>query len=241
MPDFNNYVYFVLQRNSNASYSFTGYTHPETGQVIAIYKGRRDKDGREVPHRFKFDKAHRSMRIHKNEKDSNGNSVVEFLRDFPECANSPNGSYAGEGKKKVQTNIWFYELNEGKDAKEAVDAKRAKIEAESLALRLEGEELRGMAILCGTFDDDETKQLHRVLEYAGADPERFMTFYKSPDREATILLRRAVKAGLIRQKAQLFIWEDVTVGTSEGAAIAKLMEDEVLKSAIEDNLKALGA
>lgn len=241
MPDFNKYVYFALERNSNAAYSFTGFTNPETGLVEAIYKGRKDPNtGIDIPHRFRFDRSHRSIRVGKNEKDINGNSVVEFLRKFPECKDSVYGSYHGEGKDRAQTNVWFREVNDGKDAQISVEAKTAKIKAENTALELEGNDLKEMAMLCGEFRDDEGLQKHRVLEFAGADPESFMKLHNSPERSAKVLLTRALRAGLIIQKGTLYIWEEVTVGTNELNAISKLMEDKALAGAIEDNLKALG-
>lgn len=241
MPEFNNYVYFVLGRNSNASYSFTGYTDPDTGEIKAIYKGRKDAHGKDVPHRFKFDRAHRSMRVNKNERDIYGNNIVEFLRNYPECAESSHGSYAGEGKQRKQTNIWFQEINERKDADIAIEAKSAKIKAENVALYLEGDDLKAMAILFGEHRSDEGLQKHRVLEAAGADPEGFMKFYTAPDRHAKVLLTRAMNAKLVKQKGTLYLWEGVTVGTNYESAIAKLMDDAVLANAIEENLVALSA
>ena len=181
------------------------------------------------------------MRVHKNEKDIFGNSVVDFLRGFPECGDSPNGSYRGEGKKRVQSNVWFQEINQQKDADIAIEAKGAKIKAENKALYLEGDELKDMAILFGEFRAEEGLQKHRVLEAAGADPENFMKLFNAPDRSAKVLLTRAMKAKLIKQKGSIYIWESVTIGTNYDSAIAKLMDDAVLANAIEENLSALNA
>jgi hypothetical protein len=241
MPNFNDFVYFVLVRNGNASYSFTGYTDQTTGETKVIHYGRKDHLGNDVPHRFKFDKAHRSLRVPKNKKDIHGNSVVEFLRGFPECLNSPNGYYKEVEGEKKHINMWFKEMNEGKDAEIAIDAKRVKINAESTALNLEGDELAEMAILCGTMTEDEGIQKHRVLEYAGASPEKFMEMYNQPDRQATTLLKRAVHAGLVSQKGTMFIWEEITIGANESLAVSKLVEDTTLMDAIAQNLTALGA
>lgn len=241
MPDFNNYVYFVLVRNGNASYSFTGYTDQETGDTKVMHMGRKDHHGNDVPHRFKFDRAHRSMRIPKNRKDIHGNLMVDFLRGFPECLNSPNGQYRVVDGEKVHINMWFKEMNEGKDAMIAVDAKRTKIDAETTALNLKGDELSEMAILCGTMTTDEGMQLHRVLEYAGASPETFLELYNRPSRKATVLLKKAVAAGLVTTRGTMFIWEEITLGANEDLAVSKLMEDTTMRDAIEQNLTALGA
>jgi hypothetical protein len=233
MPNFDNFVYFVLERNSNASYSFTGYSDPHTGEIKAYYIGKKDpKSGEDIPFRFKFDKAHRAIRAGIHEQDINGLKKIDFLRGFPECKDSPNGHYRN-GK---QVNVWYRELNDYKDAELAVEAKKMKIEAEKTALDLEGIDLKEMALLCGEQRDDVGLMKHRVLEAAGAHPENFLSLYNMPERKAKVLLIQALQANVITKRGSIFVWENVTIGTNENAAIAKLMEDDTLTSAIKENL-----
>ena len=242
MPDFNNFVYFVLVRNSNASYSFTGYTDKASGDTKVLYMGKKDHKGNDVPHRFRFDRSHRSLRIPKNWRDINKNSVVEFLRDFPECGDSPNGVYTTlEDGTLHQSNMYFKEMNEGKDAQIALDAKGLKNDAETLALKtLQGDELAEMAILCGTLSTDEKIQRHRVAEYAGASPEPFLEMYNQPERKAKALLRKAVTAGIVSTRGTIHSWENITLGSNEDMAVAKLAEDSSIREAIEQNMTAVG-
>ncbi|KKN46950.1 hypothetical protein LCGC14_0667740 [marine sediment metagenome] len=243
MPDFNNFVYFVLVRNGNASYSFTGYSDIETGEVKVINFGKKDpKTGNDLPHRFRFDRAHRSMRWNKNHKDIHGNSVVDFLRNFPECGGSPGGVYTEVDGEPFQSNMMFKEMNESKDAEIALDAKRLKNKAETTALKLKGEELSDMAVLCGMLSKDEGMQLHRVVEYAGASPEKWLEMYDQPERTVKALLQKAVAAGVVdNSRGTLYVWENITIGANESLAISKLMEDSSIREAIEQNLTVLGA
>lgn len=236
MNKFDDYVYFVLIKNSNASYGFTGYQDLASGQIKTINFGKKDHRGVMIPHKFRFDRAHRTIRVHKNQIDMDGNNIADFLRDFPECEGSRNGYYS-EG---IQSNMWFKEINEGKDASLAVEAKMIKLKAETTAAGLEGIDLQQMAILCGTFDEDPTMQMHRVLEYSGADPTRFLDLYNGPERGAKSLLSRAVREGMITRRGAIFAWKNVTVGANEELAIAKLMADPALAAAIETNLKSTG-
>ena len=236
MNKFDDYVYFVLVKNSNASYGFTGYQDLVSGQIKTINFGKKDHRGVAIPHKFRFDKAHRTIRVHKNQIDMDGNNIADFLRDFPECEGSRNGYYM-DG---VQSNMWFKEINEGKDASLAVEAKMIKLKAENTAAGLEGVDLQQMAVLCGMFDSDPTMQMHRVLEYSGADPSKFLDLYNGPERAAKSLLSRAVREGMIVRRGAIFAWKNVTIGANEELAVSKLMADSVLAAAIETNLQPTG-
>jgi len=245
-PD--NYVYFILNKAGNTSYSFTGYTdHAGNGELMTIYKGRKEKHQGEVvdiPHRWKFDTAHRTIRVHKNDKSviptlmfdpETGDEKkvyiksVDFLRNHPECKNSPNSG----------GNWMFSEMKEHEDAVTAVDAKRVKIEAESKALNLEGAELKEMAVLLGNFDPDDAKQKHFVLERAGADPKTFLELLDSPERGAKALLLKAVSLGIVKVRGTLYSWEKEGLGADLDMAVAKLMKDKEIKDALRNAVKGI--
>ena len=237
----NDYTYFVLNKNGNAAYSFTGYTDKETGVTVAIYKGRKDKKtGEDVPHRFGFDRAHRSIRVHNKDAsliaDSKGVKMksADFIRNFPECKGSPNGHYDDNG---VQSGIMFSEVKAREDAMTAVEAKTFKIKAESAALNLTGGELREMAILVQCFDTDELMQKHKVLEYAGSDPADFMALYNSPERSANALLKKSIQAGIVSVKGTLYIWGNDTIGATHELAVSKLMVDKDVATALKEAIR----
>lgn len=242
MINANDFVYFVLERNSNPNYSFTGYTNQEDGVLKYIYKGRKDRNtGDNIPHRFKFDRAHRTIRVRKNEKDINGTNIAEFLRNFPECKDSDNGHYVNQGSpSQVQTSIWFKELKTHDDAVTAIEAKANKIKAENIALNLEGTDLRQLSVLCGCPNNDESVAKHAVLEAAGADPAKFLEFYDSAEREVKSLIKQAVSSGEINVVGTLHKWKDITLGVNEEFTVSKLTEDKELFTAIKEALKLNG-
>ena len=234
-------VYFVLMRNGNPSYTFSGYTDRETGEIKYIYKGRKDKHGNEVPHTFRFDRAHRTIRVHKDAKDIQGTNIADFLRNYPECGDAKNGDYTtGAGGKKVQIGVRYVEIKEAKDAITAIEAKTVKITAENTALNLTGTDLREVAILCKVADDDEGIMKHRLLDYAGAYPVTFMEFYESSERKAKALLIRAVDSGEVSIKGTIYKWGTINLGSNEDLAVSKLINDEEITEALEEALKVKG-
>lgn len=241
MINANNFVYFVLERNSNPNYSFTGYTDKVSGDLKYIYKGRKDSNGDDLPHRFKFDRAHRTIRVHKDSKDIKGTNIANFISEFPECSESKNGHYINIGTPdEVQTSVWFKELKEHEDAITAIEAKAIKIKAENIALNLEGADLRELSILCGCPNPDEGIAKHAVLEAAGADPTKFIALYESPEREVKALVRQAVSANTITVIGTLHKWKEITLGVNEEFTISKLTADKDLFSAIKEALKHTG-
>ncbi len=243
MQKFDNFAYFVLDHDrhamTTAQYSFTGYQDNE-GTIQAIYYGRKNNDGDDEPHRFKFDRAHRTIRILKTKTDIKGTNVAEFLRNFPECAGSPNGHYKERDGKKVQGGIFYKEIVEGKDAEDAIAAKTTKIKAENIALNLKGVELAQMAALyeCYTVGDNaELMQKHRVLEAAGADPTSFLEAYNAPDRAAKSLIKDAVNSRVITKHGEIYMLEDITLGASLDLAVSKLLSDDDLFDTIKSAIK----
>lgn len=221
-----NYVYFVSKRRFGAPYGFTTYTTQEGDVKMISYK--KDKEGNPIPHKFKFSRKERVMRIPKLQKDVNGNSTVEFLRNHPECEGSPNN--AGQA-------ILFKELNEGKDADLAIVAKKSRIDAENKALALEGQDLEDICSLIGVFSSDPSIQKHRVLEFAGNEPDLFLTLYNSPDRKIKSLIRKAVSINVLTKRGTLITWDDEIIGSDEAEAVARLAKDKKLQEAIDKAVK----
>ncbi len=240
------YVYFVLKRSGNTSYSFTGYTDKKTGILMVVYKGRKQKiqgEVTDIPHRWKFDDAHRTIRVHRNEKsllptiifDEKGEEKkiyiksVDLLRGYPECKDSPNGN----------GNFMFSEVKAHEDAVTAVDAKKIQLKALNAAMNLGDGELKEMSALYGNFDPDNAKQKHFLLEKAGAEPSRFLEIFESPERSAKALLKKAVALGLVKVKGTLHVWESETLGADEAMAISKLMSDTDYAEGLRNAVKGI--
>ena len=244
------YYYFIAKLATNTSKSFTGYTDKKTGVLMQVFKGRKTKVGDnliDVPHRWKFDSAHRSIRVHKNDRSTVATMVydealekevpmfiksVDFLRGYPECKGSPNGD-GGE-------NWMFSELKEHEDAVTANEAKKVQIDALNAAMNLEKSDLKEMSALYGYFDLDDEKQRHYLLEKAGSDPSTFLDFFKSPERSAKALLKKAVSLNVIKTRGTLHVWEDETLGVDEDAAVIRLMKDSEVSEALRKSILSIG-
>ena len=228
---FKNNVYFVLEQEflRRPTTGFRGY-NDENGNPVYIYDGKRDRNGFEIPRKFNFSRRDRTIRIPKNQKDSKGQSVVEFLRNAPFCKGS---------KLQIETGTTplYKELNEEKDAAVAMDSKFSRIEAENKAIALEGEELRAVAIMVGEFSDKETLQRHRVLDYAGSAPADFLEIINSPDFKMKALIRKGINVGTLKITGELISWGDAVIGANEAEAVSRLVADEEIKDAIEKAIK----
>lgn len=223
-----NFVYFVSKRLYGAPYGFTTYSDSD-GNLCQIVD-KKDKDGNAIPRRFSFSRKERTMRIPKAQKDIHGNMVVDFLRNHPECEGSPNN----DGQMTM-----FKELNEGRDADLAINAKATRIEAENKAMSLEGQDLEDVCSLIGVFSKSPSIQKHRVLEFAGNEPDTFLTLFNSPDRTIRSLIRKSISAGVLNLRGKLITWEQEIIGSDENEAVSKLSGDKKLQDAIEKALKRI--
>lgn len=243
------YHYFVARHATNTSNSFTGYTDRETGMLMQVFKGRKELVGGErvdVPHRWKFDQAHRTIRVHKNDKsmiptpfydEETGEDKqifiksVDFLRKHPACKGSPNGD-GGDAWE-------FSELKEHEDAVTAVEAKEVQLKALNAAMNLDKKDLKEMAAMYGMFDPDDAKQKHFLLEKAGANPKEFIEFHDSPERSAKALLKKAISLGIVKTKGTLHVWDKETLGVNEDMAISKLMSDKDYTEGLRNAVKGI--
>jgi hypothetical protein len=231
--DTNNYAYFVLLEGyrGRASSGFRGYQN-EDGEVMELYMGQKDRNGNFIPRYFKFSRTKRYLHVNKKEKDLNGKNVVEFLRNHNLCEDSKANTSSG-------TSPLFREMNETRDAEIAVNYKTLVIKAGNAALALEGESLKAAATLCGCFSESESTQRHRVMEYAGTEPQHFLEVIEAPDFSTRALVKALVNKGIVKREGTMLKWENVLVGTDENAAVAKLISDEDLFNALSAKMTEL--
>lgn len=225
-PD--NYVYFVSKRYYGSRYGFTTYSDLDGN--IRMITDKKGKDGEYIPRKFSFSRKDRVMRIPKKQKDILGNSVVDFLREHPECEGSPNN---------LGQQTMFKELNENKDASDAISAKSLRLEAEQKAFSLEGEELIDVGALLGLFSNKETVLKHKVLEYAGNAPDIFLSVYDQADRKTRALVKKGVTAGILTKKGTMISWESSVIGHDEDSAVAMLVKDSKLANSLEEAIKRI--
>ena len=230
-------VYFVLTRPTISHYSFSGYTDKDGNpQYIA---NSRTSDGI-IRRSFSFSRKDRTMKIPVYQKDIEGNSVVEFLRNHPECQDSPNGIYKETPDGTVQQNIYFKELNDGKDAKKALEGRRITTKALNLALELDAESAQEVAMLLFGFRSDDIDIIQfKLYEYARNKPEDFLEVADSKDRKARALVRQGVSVGALIKKGRLILWEDTVIGNDEDEAVSNLMKDKKLMDSLNKNVEGL--
>jgi hypothetical protein len=234
--DANDYVHFVYLRPTNAEYGFATY-QDATGEVKYISYSKDPKTGEPIKYYFNFNMKDRVIRVHRNRKDIFGNSVVEFLRNSPECKDSPNGVYEPDGNGNlVQTGVIFKELNEESDAEKAIAAKEYRLKAETLAANLKGDDLYDVAALLGIFGKERLVK-HAVLEVAGNRPQQFMDAYDDPNRQAIALVRKGIHAKVLTTKGSIILWNSTTIGVDEQDAAASLLKDKKLMAALTEAIK----
>jgi hypothetical protein len=224
--DTTKFTYFVLLNNHAAGFSFLAQYYDKNGDNHEIVNSI-DQFGNKTYRRFKWTGQNRAIRIpNKQEKE------IEFLRNHPLCEDSPNN---GGGIIK------FKELNDAKGARIALEAKRVRAEAESIALKLEPEDIDEFALLIGSPHEDEALQAHAVAEYAGNNPEHFLQLYNDPARNSRSLYKKAKNAGILKNKGFMIFWENVHLGNGEENAIQKIYEDKQLAEALREQLKREGS
>ena len=224
--DTTKFTYFVLLNPMQSSFSFLAYFTDNEGEVHEIVQ-KKDQFGNKTYRRFKWTQQNRTIRIPNKQE-----GVIEFLRNHPFCEGSPNNS-GGMFEYK--------ELNDAKAASIALEAKRIRSKAESIALKLEGEELAEFAALIGSGHTDPGLQAHAVAEYAGNNPPHFIQLYEDPARSARALYSKAKRAGILKNKGFMVFWENIHLGNGDEKAIQRIFEDEQLATAITEQLKQEGA
>lgn len=233
------WTYFVFTAN-NPSYGFSGYDdhngalgNPGASVSIAY---QTDNNGKPIPYIFSFGRTRdRVLRVATGKTDVNGTSVVEYLRNHPECAGSENGSYDPETGK--QSGIMFKELNEEADAKKAMDNKAYRLKAENIANSLELEDVIALNALLGNYKTGELMNRHALLEVAGNFPKQFMEAYENPQRKAISVIRLGVNANVLKKQGNMIMWNETTVGLDEYDAATKLQKDSQMLAAIEQAIK----
>ena len=226
--DYNNYAYFVLRQDfMGGTHGFTGYTDRD-GNACFIWDGRTDRNGNPIPRKFKFSRKERVMRIPLKQKDKNGVSVVEFLEKHPDCDGSPN---AEPGRVAI-----FARMNDERDATKALEAKRLRLKAENHVLELSDEDAMEIATLFGVFTDKPAIARHALLENAGNEPDSYLSIVNDPLIDTRIVLRKAMREGIVERKGGIYKWEGEVLGADENDAVKKLIKDAEVYDALTHRL-----
>jgi len=247
----NNLTYFVLtgigleKINRGGTHSMSTYVDyagafGSPGATIR-YVTSRDDRGRDKGKYFTWSESHRRFVVREGERDINGITQYDFLRNAPECEGSPNGSYSPDG---TQTNILYREMNTAKDAEVALEADQVRILAQANALSLELTVLAEVAAHIGIFaskDDPNNLQMKvRVVDWAGKHPADYWAVLNSGDREVRAVIRKAIAVSILSVKGTIIMWEETVIGADENAAVSKLMNDPAMFSALKEKIDFKG-
>lgn len=230
------YVWFVRTKPTLANYGFGSYSDKKTGEVKYISYSK-NVNGTDKMEYFKFTPREGSIKIPAGKKDINGNLVVEFLRQAPACAGSENGTYVkDENGQEVQVGIFYKELNDSADAKHGISLRKKRIEAEDIAMNLEGEEVRELAAILGSFTSDSDVMKFKLLDFAGSQPDQFLQMYNDPSRKVKALVKIALDRGVFSKKGTVIYWDTEMIGTDESEAVRWLLQNEDAMFAIKQKL-----
>lgn len=216
------HVCFITTVNLNAPVSFDSYIDAK-GERQGIQIGTEKNTGYPIFKRFHFTPDQEKIWIAKGAKKE-----IKFLEESPFC----------EGSELAGNQVFYKRLDITKDAKLANDLRKKRNKAITLAESLEGQDLKEMAVLCGTIVDVEDIQRNRVGSFAEANPDLFIVMYESPDRKAKSVLRAGIESGVVHLKGKMVMWMDVMVGSDEDEAIVRLMKDQNLIAALDKAIKA---
>jgi hypothetical protein len=235
------YAYFVLLNPKKAKFSFSAYS-TEEGEIRFLWNRKDYKTGEPMKRRFEFSRAYRTMRIPLAQvmKDPEGNvtKVVDYLREHPECAGSPNAPVDDNGIPKFKP--LFREMNASKDAEIAIAARKEKVLAEQAALELTGAKLEAIATISGynprNGEFKEALAIHKCLEAAANDPRGFLKMLSDDTHEMKGFLRKAIKAGVITKVNDNYLWGKILLGTDEDEAVIELLSDVQLVRGIKGKM-----
>ena len=227
MFDYSKYFYFYQVTPTAGEWSFLSYADKEGNTYKALASV--NPDGSKRPFEVKFSRRERIYRGSKTQKvwvEVNGEKpkqilLYDYIKNYPDC----------EGSKNYRGTTIFKEMDEVKDAKIGVDKKKRRLDAGNIVMNMKPEERAAFAPLIGVFTDNPDIHLHRLLEFADNDPEKFFEMYESPDKEVRSLVRKAVQGQILKTRSGTIIWDKDWVAADEDEAVQMLLKDgERLKS-----------
>jgi hypothetical protein len=232
----NKFKYFVLNAEISAkggSINFRTYTdHANalgkgTGVGVQYIEGVDDK-GRARGKWFELSQSRRTFIVREGQKDTQGISMYDFLKNSPDCEGSPN---AQPNSKPL-----YREMNEAQDAKVALSSSQNRIKAAASALDIDPETMIELAAHIGYFESADELMRHRVVEWAEKRPEDYFAILNSGDRRIRALIRKGISDGLLTMKGPVIHWNTTVLGNNEDAAVAKLVAEKSILQALEDEL-----
>lgn len=217
-------VVIAMIKPHPARWSFQTYPDIE-GNIVGHQIGTDRKTGEPIYKRFKWEANQRLMTL-KNPKE------IEFILNSPYC----------QGSELCGKQPFFRVLDAEKDAEEIVKDDEILADALYFATKIvEGDELRDLAVLCGSLSDHEKSQRAALISKAKSNPKAFIELTEGADVATRSLIERARAKKVIILKGSILIWKtengEEVLGSDYSETISKLMGDDDLFAAIEKRLK----
>ena len=233
------FTYFAWLKPTRAGHGFMASYTDQNGEHQYLSRGR-DSRGDVLFRRFKFKRSKRMISIPNSQAD-----VLEFLRNHPDCEGSPNGVYAyDEHGKPLQIGAVFKEVNEGKDAKQGVEATKIRAKAMTHALGLEDEkrsdELKEIAVMTGYYNTDPGMQHWHLLNYSEANPDDYLDIVDDPTRKAKYVIKNGLQGGVLKKKGFMYYWEEIHLGNNFDESVQNILTDKQLFEAIDSAINKAG-
>lgn len=231
------YVFFIIDKSklNKASFGFRADYTDKTGEQQKILLDKIDKNtGEKMVKKYTIQKGLGSLRINKRNK-----SEIDFLRNHPNCKNSPNGYYRSDGKGgHTQINVWFSELNNEVAAKDGLRIKQLALNAANRVMELSSDasKLRQLAAVMG-YSGSEVEILFKLVEHAQKMPDDIIHELDNPTFEAKALFRKGLSDKIIIQKGITYTLEDYELGIDEESAVKTIATDKDIRSLISKKLK----
>jgi hypothetical protein len=214
-----------------------GIVNPNDPGQNVMYVVSRDGKNNPVGKRFRFDESFRRLMTRETDKDFNGISQYNWLKNYPNCEGSPYGEYVENADGTVtQLAVWFRELNDAKDAETALQADEVRIRAQAEALELDNDTLAEVGALIGQYGDPDKLMRLKVVEFAGKKPSQFEKMLKSGDRGVRATVRRALADGVLKTKGSVIYWDETLIGADEDAAVAAFIREPDMYNAVREKL-----
>jgi hypothetical protein len=221
--------------------SFSSYTDMSgeyTGEPgrAAIYVTSKDGQGRDKGKYFNLSQQHYNFVVREGEKDIYGRRQFDYLANHPNCKDSPNGTYLGEGDERIQIGIVFKLMDTEGDAEVALETAKRKARAESIALEIDDATLQDIAAHIGIFGEANDLMRHQVYQWAGRKPIDYFEVLNSGDRAIRAIVRKALQEGIFTKKGEVIQWSGTLIGSNEDDAVSKLMREKDVLQALEKKM-----
>jgi len=226
--------------NRGGTISFRHYTDHagalgEPGRLIE-YITSKGSDGKALSKFFVLDESRRRLQVRETDKDMNGVSQYEFLKNYPECEGSPNGHYIEVDGVEIQQGVIFRELDSDKDADVALEAEAQRTKAKSSAFNLDDKTMQEIAANIGFFGSPGSQMRLTVLEFAEKRPADYFKLLNAGDRNVRAIVRKAIADGLFTVKGSIIYWETTVMGADENEAVARILKDEQILNALQNKV-----